>query len=86
MTRVVKVLSAALRARWSRRSRNRPPSGVVSSGYTGPVNLPPDVPPHPGIAAAMAKTHSYKWIEGAIQDGPDADGPLDAEAGPADGR
>ncbi|KAK9806330.1 hypothetical protein WJX72_010466 [[Myrmecia] bisecta] len=68
MTRVVKVLSAATKARWSGRKRRKTPQ----SGYTGPVNLPPDA--LPGIRAAMKKNNSYAWLDGACADEADNGG------------
>ena len=62
MTRVVKVLTAATKARWSGRRRRKAPT----SGYTGPVNLPPEA--LPGIRAAMKKTNSYAWLDDACAD------------------
>ncbi|KAK9822864.1 hypothetical protein WJX81_005939 [Elliptochloris bilobata] len=70
MTRVVKVLWAA--GKGSRRKalklrRQREREARARSGYSGPVNLPPGMDSAPGIAAAMARSHSYDWVLAAAE-------------------
>ena len=62
MARVVKVLWAATKKRWSRKAR-RP----ALSSFDGPVNLPPDM--EPGFSApGMRKAASYQWLQDAVAD------------------
>ena len=74
MTRVVKVLWAANRNRWRSAARQR--GARARSGYSGPVNLPTSGPlldgANPGIAAAMARVHSYEWLHNAVEDADEA--------------
>lgn len=58
MTRVVKVLWAA--AKRKRRSSNIPSPPVTQPN--GHADL--------GLAAAMRKTHSYQWLQNAVEDSP----------------
>ena len=46
-----------------------------------PVNLPPGVDATPGIAAAMARSHSYDWVMAAAE-GPETDEEEGALAAP----
>lgn len=72
MTRVVKVLTAAARNRW--RAARRRKEARARTGYSGPVNLPPGaLDGHPGIGAAMARVHSYEWLQSAAEQ-PEEDG------------
>ncbi len=74
MTRVVKVLTAAAKNRW--RAARRRKEARARTGYSGPVNLPPGaLDGHPGIGAAMARVHSYEWLQSAAEQ-PDEDGAL----------
>ena len=68
MARVVKVVCAATKKRW-RGTPRRPASGA-GSGYTGPVNLPPDAQSQFGNP--IRKVASYQWIEDAVDDGADS--------------
>ena len=62
MTRVVCVVQAALKNRF--RSNKAKASGMQhSSGYDGPVNLPPE---SDGLRSAMRKMHSYMWLDNAV--------------------
>ena len=74
MTRVVKVLWAANRNRWRSAARRR--GARARSGYSGPVNLPTSGAlldgANPGIAAAMARVHSYEWLHNAVEDADEA--------------
>jgi hypothetical protein len=74
MTRVVKVLWAAARNRWRAAARRR--GARARSGYSGPVNLPSSGAlldgANPGIAAAMARVHSYEWLHNAVEDADEA--------------
>ncbi|CAL5228309.1 g11415 [Coccomyxa viridis] len=70
MTRVVKVLTAAAKNKWKQRARRR--ALRQRTGYDGPVNLPIGNY-SPGIAAAMARVHSYEWVQDALLDGQEED-------------
>ena len=70
MTRVVKVMWAAAKARWRQGRRRR--EARARTGFGGPVNLPSGGGGHPGIAAAMARVHSYEWLQGAVEEADEA--------------
>lgn len=67
MTRVAKVLTAAMKNRWRAARRRR--DVRARTGYSGPVNLPPGALDggSPGIGAAMARVHSYEWLHSAAE-------------------
>ncbi|KAK9918815.1 hypothetical protein WJX75_007179 [Coccomyxa subellipsoidea] len=70
MTRVVKVLTAAAKNRWRAARRRR--AARSRTGYSGPVNLPPGaLDGGPGIGAAMARVHSYEWLQSAAEQSED---------------
>ncbi|KAL3151753.1 hypothetical protein ABBQ38_012730 [Trebouxia sp. C0009 RCD-2024] len=68
MSRVVKVLWVASRARGKKTDRRQ----IAGNDYTGPVNLPPDTA---GLRAGMGmrKNRSYQWLEAACD--PEATSP-----------
>lgn len=67
MTRVVKVMEAAFKNRWRAARRRR--NARARTGFSGPVNLPPGavLDGNPGIGAAMARVHSYEWLQSAAE-------------------
>jgi hypothetical protein len=73
MTRVVKVMWAAAKNRWRAGRRRR--KARARTGFSGPVNLPPGalLDGSPGIGAAMARVHSYEWLQSAAE-GSDEEG------------
>jgi hypothetical protein len=74
MTRVVKVLTAAAKNRWRAARRRR--AARSRTGYSGPVNLPPGaLDGGPGIGAAMARVHSYEWLQSAAEQSEDDGAP-----------
>lgn len=64
--RVVSVVKAAVK----NRLRRRPKRSSGNGGYDGPVNLPDGLEVE-GLAQAMAKTHSYAWLDSAVADTPE---------------
>ena len=53
-------------------SKTLKPITLKTLEYGRPVNLPPGVDAMPGIAAAMARSHSYDWVMAAAE-GPETD-------------
>ena len=68
ITRVFKVLSAAIRGWWKAKRKQRR-DALAQARFGGPA-LPPE---YYSIAAAMRRTHSYSWLDEACEEPSEGD-------------